>query len=54
MIKRVDESQTLIEELLRLRILCGNRMMKITQARHESDRVGLSVRAMILGSSAQA
>jgi hypothetical protein len=58
-IKSEDEPQTLIEELLRLRVLRGNRVMKVPKPSHQRDGMRLSVmrlrvRGRILGGSAQA
>src|ERR1700730_12322644 len=53
-IESVDEPQTLIEELLRLRIFGGDRMVKIAQSGHQRDGTGLSMGGMILGRSEQA
>ena len=48
MIEGVDQPQALIEELLRLRILCRNRVMQIAQARHQRGRLGLRRHGMVL------
>jgi hypothetical protein len=53
-IESVDESQTLIEELLRLRILGGNRVMKVPEPSHQRYRMRLAMRGVVLGRSAQA
>ena len=54
MVKGINKAQPLIKELLRLRIVRGNRVMEIAQSRHQRDRVGLHVRGMILRRRAQA
>ena len=54
MIEGINKAQPLIKKLLRLRIMRGNRVMKIAQARHQRDRVSLCVRGMILRHRAQA
>jgi hypothetical protein len=41
-IEGVDEPQTLIEELLRLRIFRRNRVVKISQPGHKRDWTGIS------------
>ena len=53
-IEGINKAQALVEELLRLRIAGGNRVVKIAQVRHLSDGVGLRVGGMILGSRTQA
>jgi hypothetical protein len=53
-IESVDEPKTLIEELLRLRVLGGNRVMKVPEPSHQRDRMRLGMRGMVLGRSAQA
>jgi len=47
-VEGVDEAQSLIEELLRLRLVRRDRVMKITQARYEGERKGFGLCGMIL------
>ena len=56
MIEAIDKAQTLVKELLRLRIVRGNGVMKIAQSGHQSDgmSLGMSVGRMILCRRAQA
>jgi hypothetical protein len=54
MIESVDKAQALIEELLRLRVFRGNRVMKIAEPSHQRDRMRLSMLGMVLSRSAQA
>ncbi len=53
MVEGINKAQSLIKELLRLRIVSGNRVMEIAQPRHQRDRVGLPMRGMILRRRAQ-
>ena len=55
-IEAIDEAQSLIEELLRLRIVRGDRVMKIAQSGDQRDgmSLGMSVSSMILRRRAQA
>ena len=54
MIEGIDEAQALVKELLRLRTVGGNRVVKIAQSGHDRDRTDLHVRGMILRRYAQA
>ncbi len=54
MVKGINKAQSLIEELLSLRIVRGNRVVEIAQPCHQRDRVGLHVRGMVLRRRAQA
>jgi hypothetical protein len=47
-IESVDQAQSLIKKLLRLRVAGGYGMMQVSQPRHESGRLGRSVSRMIL------
>src|SRR5581483_4502529 len=47
-IEGVDVAKPLIEELLRFRVLCGDRVMQVSQACHQSDRLALHGMGMIL------
>jgi hypothetical protein len=42
-IEAVDKAQSLVKELLRLRIVRGNRVMEIAQPGHERHRTGFGV-----------
>ena len=47
-IEGVDQAQSLIEELLRLRIPGGDGMMQVSQSGHQRGRLRLSVNGMTL------
>ncbi len=53
MIERIDEAQSLIEELLCLRVLRGNRMVQVAESGDKRDWFGLRGRthAVMLGES---
>ena len=53
-IKAINEPQPLVEELLGLRVVCGDWMMKIPQASDQRDGVRLRVGGMVLRHGAQA
>src|ERR1700722_16709768 len=48
-IEAKNETQSLIEKLLRLRIIGRNRVMKIPQPRYQGHRLGLRRGVMVLG-----
>ncbi len=56
MVEGIDQAQSLIEELLRLRVVGGDRMMQVSQSRHQSGRLRfrLRMRRMILSEDAAA
>ena len=47
-VKCINETQTLIEELLRLRVMRGNRMVRISDSSDQLDRSALSMHCVIL------
>ena len=48
-VEGVDQTQSLIEKLLRLLVACGYGMMQVSQPRHQRCRFGLGVIHVILG-----